>query len=40
MILLWLPRVWFSPMATGNRFWLDIVAGAAPGGLVSAVFAP
>ena len=25
--LLWPARVWFSVMATGNHFWLDVVAG-------------
>ena len=25
--LLWAPWVWFAVMATGNHFWLDIVAG-------------
>jgi membrane-associated phospholipid phosphatase len=25
--LLWAPWVWFSVMATGNHFWLDIAAG-------------
>jgi membrane-associated phospholipid phosphatase len=25
--LAWAPWVWFSVMATGNHFWLDIVAG-------------
>jgi membrane-associated phospholipid phosphatase len=25
--LLWPAWVWFSVMATGNHFWLDVVAG-------------
>jgi membrane-associated phospholipid phosphatase len=25
--LAWAPWVWFSVMATGNHFWLDIAAG-------------
>ena len=39
--LLWPAWVWFSVMATGNHFWLDIVAGiavAALGALI--VYAP
>jgi membrane-associated phospholipid phosphatase len=31
--LLWPAWVWFSVMATGNHFWLDVVAGV----LVAAV---
>jgi membrane-associated phospholipid phosphatase len=27
--LLWPAWVWFSVMATGNHFWLDVVAGVA-----------
>ena len=34
--LLWPAWVWFSVMATGNHFWLDIAAGV----LVAAVAAP
>ena len=26
-VLLWPSWVWFSVMATGNHFWLDIVGG-------------
>jgi membrane-associated phospholipid phosphatase len=33
--LAWAPWVWFSVMATGNHFWLDIAAGV----LVAAVAA-
>ena len=33
--LLWAPWVWFSVMATGNHFWLDIAAGV----LVAAIAA-
>ncbi|HYZ17911.1 MAG TPA: phosphatase PAP2 family protein [Gaiellaceae bacterium] len=29
LFLLWPAWVWFSVMATGNHFWLDIVAGVA-----------
>ena len=27
--LAWAPWVWFAVMATGNHFWLDVVAGVA-----------
>jgi membrane-associated phospholipid phosphatase len=29
LFLIWPAWVWFSVMATGNHFWLDIVAGVA-----------
>ena len=35
--LLWPGWVWFSVMATGNHFWLDIVAGVAVAGVAAAV---
>jgi membrane-associated phospholipid phosphatase len=35
--LAWPPWVWFSVMATGNHFWLDIVAGIAVAGIAAAV---
>jgi hypothetical protein len=35
--LLWPAWVWFSVMATGNHFWLDIAAGIAVAGLAAAV---
>jgi membrane-associated phospholipid phosphatase len=31
--LLWPAWVWFSVMATGNHFWLDVVAGVVVAGL-------
>lgn len=34
---LWPAWVWFSVMATGNHFWLDIVAGVAVAGLAALV---
>jgi membrane-associated phospholipid phosphatase len=34
--LAWPAWVWFSVMATGNHFWLDIVAGAFVAGLAAA----
>jgi membrane-associated phospholipid phosphatase len=37
--LAWAPWVWFAVMATGNHFWLDIVAGAAVAGLAAAAVA-
>lgn len=35
--LLWPAWVWFSVMATGNHFWLDIAAGIAVAGVAAAV---
>ena len=35
--LVWPAWVWFSVMATGNHFWLDIVAGAAVALLAAAL---
>ncbi|MBA3348783.1 MAG: phosphatase PAP2 family protein [Actinobacteria bacterium] len=35
--LLWPVWVWFSVMATGNHFWLDIAAGIAVAGVAAAV---
>ncbi len=35
--LLWPGWVWFSVMATGNHFWLDIVAGILVAALAAAV---
>jgi len=37
MWLLWPAWVWFSVMATGNHFWLDVVAGIAVAALAGAV---
>jgi membrane-associated phospholipid phosphatase len=34
--LLWPAWVWFSVMATGNHFWLDVVAGIAVAALAGA----
>ena len=33
----WAPWVWFSVMATGNHFWLDIAAGIAVAALAGAI---
>jgi len=35
--LAWPVWVWFSVMATGNHFWLDIAAGIAVAGIAAAV---
>jgi len=35
--LMWAPWVWFSVMATGNHFWLDIAAGVLIAAAVAAV---
>ena len=35
--LLWAPWVWFSVMATGNHFWLDIAAGVIVAGVAALV---
>jgi membrane-associated phospholipid phosphatase len=35
--LAWPPWVWFSVMATGNHFWLDIAAGILVAGIAAAV---
>jgi membrane-associated phospholipid phosphatase len=35
--LAWPGWVWFSVMATGNHFWLDIAAGVVVAGLAAAV---
>lgn len=35
--LLWPAWVWFSVMATGNHFWLDIAAGVAVAGVAALV---
>ena len=35
--LAWAPWVWFSVMATGNHFWLDIAAGIAVAALAGAI---
>jgi membrane-associated phospholipid phosphatase len=35
--LTWAPWVWFSVMATGNHFWLDIAAGILVAGVAAAV---
>ncbi len=35
--LLWPAWVWFSVMATGNHFWLDIVAGIAVAALAAGI---
>ena len=38
---LWPAWVWFSVMATGNHFWLDIVAGiVVAGAAAAAVYGP
>jgi membrane-associated phospholipid phosphatase len=33
----WPAWVWFSVMATGNHFWLDIAAGVLVAGLAAAI---
>jgi membrane-associated phospholipid phosphatase len=39
--LLWPVWVWFTVMATGNHFWLDIAAGVVVAGLgAAAVYGP
>jgi membrane-associated phospholipid phosphatase len=35
--LCWAPWVWFSVMATGNHFWLDIAAGILVAGIAGAI---
>src|SRR5436190_9656734 len=35
--ILWPAWVWFSVMATGNHFWLDIVIGVAVAGVAAAI---
>ena len=35
--LAWPPWVWFSVMATGNHFWLDIAAGIVVAGVAAAI---
>jgi membrane-associated phospholipid phosphatase len=35
--LLWPMWVWFSVMATGNHFWLDVVGGAIVAGAAAAI---
>ena len=35
--LAWPPWVWFSVMATGNHFWLDIAAGILVAGVAAAI---
>ena len=35
--LLWPAWVWFSVMATGNHFWLDVVAGIVVAALAGAI---
>ncbi len=35
--LLWPLWVWFAVMATGNHFWLDVLAGVVLGGVVLAI---
>src|SRR5438132_575970 len=35
--LLWPVWVWFSVIATGNHFWLDIVAGIVVAGVSAAI---
>jgi membrane-associated phospholipid phosphatase len=37
LCLAWPAWVWFAVMATGNHFWLDIVAGIAVAGVAAAV---
>ncbi len=36
---LWPSWVWFSVMATGNHFWLDVAAGVAVAGLAATLLA-
>ena len=35
--LAWAPWVWFAVMATGNHFWLDIVAGVLVAGAAAVI---
>ena len=35
--LLWAPWVWFTVMATGNHYWLDVAVGVALAGIVGTV---
>ena len=35
--LLWPVWVWFAVMATGNHFWLDVLAGVVLGGIALAI---
>jgi membrane-associated phospholipid phosphatase len=35
--LAWAPWVWFSVMATGNHFWLDVAVGVLVAGIAAAV---
>lgn len=35
--LAWAPWVWFSVMATGNHFWLDVAAGILVAGVAAAL---
>jgi membrane-associated phospholipid phosphatase len=35
--LAWAPWVWFSVMATGNHFWLDVAAGVLVAGIAAAI---
>jgi membrane-associated phospholipid phosphatase len=35
--LAWAPWVWFAVMATGNHFWLDIVAGVLVAGVAAVI---
>ncbi len=35
--LAWAPWVWFSVMATGNHFWLDVAAGIVVAGLAAGI---
>jgi membrane-associated phospholipid phosphatase len=37
LCLLWPAWVWFAVMATGNHFWLDILAGIVVAGVAAAV---
>ena len=37
LCLLWPAWVWFATMATGNHFWLDILAGIAVAGVAAAI---
>jgi membrane-associated phospholipid phosphatase len=37
LCLIWPVWVWFAVMATGNHFWLDILAGIAVAGVAAAV---
>jgi membrane-associated phospholipid phosphatase len=35
--LAWAPWVWFSVMATGNHFWLDVAAGVLVAGIAATI---